>query len=113
MQSILIFVLMGTVLLVSGLQVMGAIGLAIILATIGFVVGGTSEKAGDIRPGNAVPISRARAPGLYAILEELTARFGAAENRQYRQVDTSSGASGTQKTRVVGVPVTPGDLTAR
>ncbi|MFO8064210.1 MAG: zinc metalloprotease HtpX [Spirochaetota bacterium] len=73
-QSVLIFVLMGTVLLVSGLQVMGAAGLAVVLATAGFFVAGASEKAGEVRPGNAVPISPAHAPQLYSVLEELTAR---------------------------------------
>jgi heat shock protein HtpX len=70
-QTALIFALMLAVLLVSGLQVVGALGLAIVLGMGTFFFVQVQNRASELRPQNAVPLSRSRAPRLHAMLDEL------------------------------------------
>jgi heat shock protein HtpX len=70
-QSGLIFTLMLAVLLISGLKIVGALGLAIVLGMGTFFFVTISNRASEVRPANAVALGRARAPGLYAMLEDL------------------------------------------
>ncbi|MFP3958859.1 MAG: M48 family metalloprotease [Spirochaetaceae bacterium] len=75
-QTLLIFALMLSVLLVSGLQVIGALGLAVLLGMTTFVMVQTQRRVSEIRPQNALPLSRNQAPGLYRTLTELSRRAG-------------------------------------
>jgi heat shock protein HtpX len=75
-QTGLIFALMLAVLLVSGLQVVGALGLAIVLGMGTFFFVQVQNRASELRPQNAVELSRFRAPRLHAILDELTHSAG-------------------------------------
>mgnify|MGYP006272698389 CR=1 FL=1 len=73
-QTGLIFALMLAVLLVSGLQVIGAVGLAVLLGMATFFFVSLTGRSSEIRPANATPVSRARAPEVYAILDDLCRR---------------------------------------
>lgn len=75
-QTTLIFALMLVVLLVSGLQVVGAIGLAVILGLATYFFVGTQNRASELRPQNAVLVPRERDPELYTMLDELSRRAG-------------------------------------
>lgn len=75
-QTGLIFALMLAVLLVSGLQVVGALGLAIVLGMGTFFFVQVQNRASELRPQNAVELSRFRAPRLHAILDELADSAG-------------------------------------
>ena len=73
-QTVLIFALMLGVLLLSGLQIVGALGLAVVLGMGSFFFVTVQNRASELRPQNAVPLERSNAPSLYAILDELSRR---------------------------------------
>ncbi|MFO7780699.1 MAG: M48 family metalloprotease [Spirochaetia bacterium] len=73
-QTVLIFALMLGVLLLSGLRIVGALGLAVVLGMGSFFFVTIQNRASQLRPQNAVPLERSNAPGLHAMLEELAGR---------------------------------------
>ena len=73
-QTVLIFALMLGVLLLSGLQIVGALGLAVVLGMGSFFFMRVQNRASQLRPQNAVPLERSNAPSLYAVLDELSRR---------------------------------------
>ncbi|MFP4373237.1 MAG: M48 family metalloprotease [Spirochaetaceae bacterium] len=73
-QTVLIFALMLGVLLLSGLRILGALGLAVVLGTGSYIFVTVQNRASALRPQNAVPLERSDAPILHAMLDELVAR---------------------------------------
>ena len=73
-QTVLIFALMLGVLLLSGLRIVGALGLAVVLGMGSFFFVTIQNRASELTPQNAVPLERSNAPALHAILEELAER---------------------------------------
>lgn len=73
-QTVLIFALMLGVLLLSGLRIVGALGLAVVLGMGSFFFVTIQNRASELTPQNAVPLERSNAPGLHALLEELAER---------------------------------------
>jgi heat shock protein HtpX len=73
-QTVLIFALMLGVLLLSGLRIVGALGLAVVLGMGSFFFVSVQNRASELTPQNAVPLERTNAPALHAILEELAER---------------------------------------
>jgi heat shock protein HtpX len=73
-QTVLIFALMLGVLLLSGLRIVGALGLAVVLGMASFFFVTIQNRASELTPQNAVPLERSNAPALHAILGELAER---------------------------------------
>ncbi len=76
LQTAVVFAGMVVLLLISGLQVLGATGLALAVGTIVLAGVWTQQQASAVRPTNASQISRQEAPELFRIVEHLSHQAG-------------------------------------
>ncbi|MFP4484071.1 MAG: zinc metalloprotease HtpX [Spirochaetaceae bacterium] len=73
-QTVIVFLAMVVLLIVSGLQVLGATGLALAVGMITFVAVSAQHQVSEARPANAAPLHYADAPELVGLVQELAKR---------------------------------------
>lgn len=78
-QTVIVFMAMVALLIVSGLQVLGATGLALAVGVIIFVAVWTQQQASAARPANATPLHYPDAPELVRLVQDLARRASLAE----------------------------------
>ncbi len=78
-QTVIVFVAMVALLIVSGLQVLGATGLALAVGVIIFVAVWTQQQASAARPANATRLHYPDAPELVRLVQDLARRASLAD----------------------------------
>ena len=78
-QTVIVFMAMVALLIVSGLQVLGATGLALAVGVIIFVAVWTQQQASAARPANATRLHYPDAPELVRLVQDLARRASLAE----------------------------------